>query len=1340
MMKRILLFCFFTICSVSLFAQIPINDDCGGIIDLGVGPTCDSLACYTNINATQSNIFNPAPPPPESNIPACWDNVNNDVWFQFTAPADGSVVDFTIVVSGCDTNGTPIVQPQLAVYRGACGTNNLAELLCSKSEVGDTELELDLEGLTPGLNYFLRVDAYSATGTPNWGDFNICVDTLRQVNTIDEGFSNSCTGELYDSGGPDGDYSNSENNVFTICPPAPNNACINFDLQYFNVDEFGDVINIYDGNDATGTPIYSIAGPGFNDLSGGGGVCLSAQASSGCLTIEMVTDGNTTFEGFAANWECSSMPCEVPTGLVVDGSITDADIVDAIATPQTTVTIDTIICGTGAYGTFIGDGTDLGLEKGLVLTSGSIQNTVGPNTQTGAGDGLGLPGDADLDYLSVTFGNGSLSNDACIVELDVFAATDELAFEYTFGSEEYTEFVNSSFNDIFAFLISGPDIVGDPGMGNQLNIATLPGTNTSVEINSVNNLDNWEYYRNNEGGQSVEYDGLTSDFLGVKKSLTARATVTPCNTYHLKLAVADRGDGILDSGVFISELKGGTPQLSVNFASGIDYLIEDCSGTSDELLISLNNPQDDAASYNVVIGGTAQLDIDYTLNIPSTITIPAGETILNFPIVPIVDNIPEGIETITIALTNNFGCGDVTYTEITIELADEPSVVINLGADTAFVCQGIGAELSAEGATTYFWDPVSVVDDPFSPNPFATPTTSQWVSVIGQVGICTDTDSVYLQVIDPAISIAAQTVTDICEGTPISLLATHNVNDQDVIWSSSATPASGTGPVFDDTPLNTTTYTAIAQLQGCSATDTYTVNVDPFDFPELTTVDTTLCESYSFMAANPIPGTSTTYEWTPNQGLNNNTLPNPTITAQGNVTYTVVATSANGYCSQTADVQVLAIPALVDITNDDYIEICLGESIDLLANTSTQGVGFEWSTFPVDPTLADITDTMQTVTPTMTTTYITELEVGACLVYDTITIRVDSLPDLSMVAVPEKDVYCRGDIISIITPTYEPSNFPDIMHQWMPGPGINSDLENLNLVLIADGSNNYERITTNRGCDDTTSYFIEVVDPILELTVFDTTICPGTSFQVQELQGEDHMWTFTNGSLNCTDCPDPIVSELNDEGEFIFDVSATIEDCPADTFFTVTVSSLPQGFLSNEPVGIELTQGTDVTMTANITNGNGLETFEWTLNGAPLGNTNPIPSSILEPDNLFVVNVTNEFGCTNTLEINILGLLPQFDVPNVFTPDGDGDNDFFNVTYFGGNPIQAVDMGPLEVVRFSIFNRWGQMVYNNENPTMGWDGRHNDEIAPSDVYVYFIDVKKPNGEIIKFEGDLSLVR
>ena len=372
MMKRILLFCL-TILNFTLFAQIPVNDDCAGIIDLGIAPNCDSTTIFTNVNATTSEIFNPPSP---DNIPSCWDNVTNDVWFQFVVPTNGSIVDFTIEITGDDANGNQIVQPQLAVYRGDCFENELDELLCVKSEVGESTLELDLEGLTPGITYFLRVDDFSASATPNSGEFYVCVDSLREVNTIDEGGSTSCSGELYDTGGPDEDYSGNENFVYTICPPAPSNTCITYTLEYFNVEQGVDEINIYDG-DGTGTaPIGSISGSGFNDGDNWGGVCYVAQASSGCLTVEFISDGATEFEGFASNWQCSTQPCEPLNQLSVDLNVDADGIADVIASPETVVTIDTIICANGSIGTFEADGTDLGLSKGLLLSSGLAMDAI----------------------------------------------------------------------------------------------------------------------------------------------------------------------------------------------------------------------------------------------------------------------------------------------------------------------------------------------------------------------------------------------------------------------------------------------------------------------------------------------------------------------------------------------------------------------------------------------------------------------------------------------------------------------------------------------------------------------------------------------------------------------------------------------------------------------------------------------------------------------------------------------------------------------------------------------------------------------------------------------------
>ena len=877
--------------------------------------------------------------------------------------------------------------------------------------------------------------------------------------------------------------------------------------------------------------------------------------------------------------------------------------------------------------------------------------------------------------------------------------------------------------------------MGDVNIGNQLNIATLPdGNNTLVEINSVNYENNWEYYRNNELGQSVVYGGLTSDYLGVKKSLTASATVDPCNTYHLKLAIADRGDSAYDSGVFVSEIKGGTPQLSVNFASGIDYLIEGCSGTEDELIVSLNNPQDEIAQYGVTIGGTATLGVDYILNMPDTVTLNPGQTILNYPLIPLVDNLLEGTETIIITLSNNFGCGTINFAEITIELADEPEVVINLGADTALVCAGNGLTLNVEGATTYFWTPVSVVDNATSPNPFATPVTDVMVFVEGNVGPCFDTDSIFLQIVDPQISINPLTVTDICEGTDVMLEAVNNVSNQNLVWTPGITLPDPNAQTITDAPPVTTTYTASVEVAGCLVSDQITVNVDPFDFPDLTTLDTTLCESYFFDLAAPIPGTTTTYEWTPNINMDDNTLPNPNVQATaGTTTYTVVATSANAYCSQTASVDVTGTPANANINNADYIEICLGETVDLSANTSTAGVGFEWQSNPIDPTLSPVTDTMITVMPEVTTTYYTQLVVGACTVIDSITVRVDSLPDMSVESIPFKDIYCAGDIVSIVTPTYEPSSFPDIMHQWNPASSIDSDLENLNLVLIMDETTTYTRTTVNRACTDVTSITLEVVDPELLLTWTDTTICAGDQIEIMELLGEDNFnWIPTQQVASGGDTNNPTLAPSSD---VTYTVTATISDCPASAIAMVTVAATPIVNIDADPAG-DVTIGTEVTFTANVANPTPGDQYIWTYNGAVQDSmTQSIGIRILEEmlNNEVTVTVISESGCESSDTLDVFGILPDYKAPNAFTPDGDGLNDYFNLTYVGQESGDG--LGPVDVVQFSVWNRWGNLVYNNETPDQGWDGTYDGKPAPSDVYIYLIKIELLNGEILTIESD-----
>ncbi|HMQ45922.1 MAG TPA: choice-of-anchor L domain-containing protein [Saprospiraceae bacterium] len=1129
MMRLIFILTLLALFSVALTAQ-PVNDDCDGIIDLGVAPFCPDTVFFNNVNATPSDIG-------FGNIPSCFNGggVQNDVWFAFTT--SDTIFDYTITVTGIsDGMIAAMSNPQIALYRGECEFNGLADLgYCGSAANGDNIVEIDVFGLTPNVTYFLRINDYSATGTPNWGSFQLCIDEMAPSSTIDEGGSTLCSGELLDTGGADGDYGNDENHVFVICPTQPH-ECITFTLDYYNIEPSGfDVLTFYDNDQASGPIIGQLGGFDFFDSDGGGGVCYQVQATSGCLTVEFTSDAFTTFEGFQGHWECSN-DCEQNIPITVTSNIEDQDIIDFVSTPVTTVEITDINCASGAFGLFeAGDDTDLGLERGLLLSTGNLDWAVGPNFDDGFGNSFtadnGFPGDPDLDYLSTILGDFTESQDACIVELDVFVATDELTFEYVFGSEEYPEYVNLGFNDIFAFLISGPGIVGDPNMNNQQNIAVLPdGSATPVQINSVNNLINWEYYRNNENGISLQYDGLTSDYLGVKKSLTARSAVTPCNTYHLKLAIADRGDGIFDSGVFIAELEGGTPELSINFNSGIDYLVEDCTNLPDELIISISSPSETDQSYNVVfnVEGTATPGFDYLLDIPSTVTIPAGVTQLAFPITVLSDLEIEGTETIIISLTNNFGCGEVTYTQLTVNLEDQVLVNIQAPQDTVLVCANSSVQLEVSGASSYFWQPVNVFDDPTSSTPIVTPPNDMWISVQGNVGPCADVDSVFLQIVNPILTLEAVTPIPICRGESVQLQVSDNVNHQNLTWLPETALSDPTSPTPIATPQTTTIYIASVEVSGCVAKDTLMIPVVQYFFPEVAN-DTLVCQNFSVQLAEVINTNITLFSWTPTEGLDNPTSSGPIATPEETTTYQLIAASMNGFCRDTAYVTVTVAPADVQITNPDSLEICLGEMVELNAITSTgSGIDLVWT--PDDGSLSETSGLYTVATPTVTNWYFATFNIGDCVVMDSIFIRVDSLPAGGLEAVPMKETYCQGEIVQLVSNTYEPSAFPDIMHQWLQGPGYETSDTLWNMVITTLDTFIYQRITTNRACSDTAEIEIIVIEPpIATLTPQNATICPGDQVSfLLEISSSYEEFTWMGDGLSCTDCFDPTASPTMD--------------------------------------------------------------------------------------------------------------------------------------------------------------------------------------------------------------------
>ncbi|UII34055.1 OmpA family protein [Fulvivirga ulvae] len=207
----------------------------------------------------------------------------------------------------------------------------------------------------------------------------------------------------------------------------------------------------------------------------------------------------------------------------------------------------------------------VGIEKGILLTSGNALFVAGPNKSPRSGWASDAAGDYELDAIA-----RGKTYDAAVLEFDFVTVSENLSFQFVFASEEYLEYVGSKFNDVFAFFIEGPDI-------GKKNIARLPDGSTPITVNTVNNELNSQYYidntyvnttdpfiwdvRNRKVIENKNYlqeeipPKYNIQFDGFTQVLEARCKVVPNKVYHIKIAIADVGDGILDSGVI---LKGGS--------------------------------------------------------------------------------------------------------------------------------------------------------------------------------------------------------------------------------------------------------------------------------------------------------------------------------------------------------------------------------------------------------------------------------------------------------------------------------------------------------------------------------------------------------------------------------------------------------------------------------------------------------------------------------------------------------------------------------------------------------------------------------------------------------------
>lgn len=605
---------------------------------------------------------------------------------------------------------------------------------------------------------------------------------------------------------------------------------------------------------------------------------------------------------------------------------------------------------------FNATGTTMGLDEGVLLCTGDVEVALGPNDMEDASLTTedNFISDVDLDALAI-----DLVFEPAILEFDFVATGDSIKFQYVFASEEYLEYVDTEFNDVFGFFLSGPGITG-PYTGNAVNLAVVPGTTDVVSVNTINNVTNSGFYIDNGTGFEPPYNGSDTyiQFDGFTTPLTARSAVQCGETYHIKLAICDVGDPEWDSGIFlIRNSFGATPSanITIEVPDPSGTLVEGCgealvtitrSGTSGALVVPL--------SYS----GSA-LAADLTA-LPTSVTIPAGSSSVQFSLSALLDGLSEGSEQLVVEAGLTSPCSGGALISATLDIADATGLEVSI-APPMLDCNIGSYTLTAAGSggggdLTYAWSNGTVG----SSIQVAAISASYTVTVTDACG-ATATATVQVDPGASTITVSiAPPVVDCETGTAtLTAAALGGSGTYTYTWSTGATGAS------TQVPVDGATHTVnVADDCGGSASATVEVvvpsgNVSVVIAPAV--VDCANGTAQLTAVANGGGGVYT-FAWSTGQIGN-------TVQVEANIGS--ISVSATDACGATGSASTtVTAPANFSLGGDTII--CAGTAAEL--STGQEGLPHLWNTGSV----------AASILVEEAGTYTVTVEDGDCITRDTI--------------------------------------------------------------------------------------------------------------------------------------------------------------------------------------------------------------------------------------------------------------------------------------------------------------------------------------------------------------------
>ena len=643
--------------------------------------------------------------------------------------------------------------------------------------------------------------------------------------------------------------------------------------------------------------------------------------------------------------------------------------------------------------------------------------------------------------------------------------------------------------------------------------------------------------------------------------------------------------------------------------------------------------------------------------------------------------------------------------------------------------------------TSYQWSPSTFLDDPQSPSPTVTTPFDITYTVLVSNGTCTDTVSIPIKV-DSVLAAAPQD-TSICSADlPLTFTGTSSGTGSLYTWSTNGNftdtlnnaPGDSTFTLQNPTAGLNVFHFRATNSRGCRGTDLMNVIVEDLANPLIADFDDPGegCAPYTVNFVNNTNGTATTaYLWDFGNGDSaNSPSPSYTFTQPGNFLVTLIASDTSA-CSQ-SDTTFLEITVDADSLFFERHLACLNQETQIgVEPLRFPGSTFSWlqSSLVSDPTLSNPTGVFTQDTVLLL------IAQGICTdsIFDSITVE---------------PIYADAEVSRILCSDELPYTLTGNslgsagIYVWSSNAGftdtLNSVIDSTLAANFTDSAYTYFfAVESPNGCIETDSTVLTISDRLLDVTPYyqacfnDTVLL--TSFNPAPILNPlSYNWSPLEGLLSSPDSANALVSPDSAQTYRLF----TVNDSGCTRIDTVFVdkSTLNPALVDADSDQDTVVRSLSTTLRALPLSGN--YTYLWSPATGLNTTSGPNPEASPPNTTTYTVTVTDAsnpacaYESSHTIYVrDLICGEPDIYVPNAFSPDGDGLND--EVFVRGEN---------VATLTFSIFNRWGERVFETTNQQQGWDGYFNGQVADPAVYVYQLEATCVDGQEFFTKGNITLLK